>query len=366
MRFALSLPVLLLLTACPYAQQTFGPAASEFDKPSASIQGSPFPQSPDPQFTASIGGTVFDINEGVVPSARVTLLTQSGIAERVEMADSIGLFYFKSLPAGIFKIRIVAPGLEPFESYEITLHVGEKYHLPKIALPIAVARVNLTVTVTEEQLAEEQVHAQIHQRILGIFPNFYTSFLWNAAPLKPKQKFLLAFRAATDPVSFANPTLLAGIQQARNTYSGYGQGAQGYAKRYGGDYGDLFIGHMLGGAVLPSIFRQDPRYFYQGTGNIRSRGWHAVSSAFICRGDNGHLQFNYSHILGNLAAGGISNLYRPEENRGFLLAIDNALLHSAALAGANLAREFALRNITTKVPTYANGKQQPVTESPKP
>jgi hypothetical protein len=127
----------------------------------------------------------------------------------------------------------------------------------------------------------------------------------------------------------------------------------------------LFKGRAYS-VVLPSIFHQDPRYFYQGTGRIRSRAWHAVSSAFICRGDNGHLQFNYSHILGNLAAGGISNLYRPEENRGFLLAIDNALLHSAALVGANLAREFALRNITTKVPAYADGKQQPATESPKP
>ena len=72
---------------------------------------------------------------------------------------------------------------------------------------------------------------------------------------------------------------------------------------------------MLGAAVLPSILHQDPRYFYQGSGSIGSRAWHALSSAFICRGDNGNRQFNFSHILGNFAAGGISNLYRPDNDR---------------------------------------------------
>jgi hypothetical protein len=271
MRFALSLPLLLLLSSTPYAQQTSSPTITESDLPNAPDGESPFPQSPDPQSTASISGTVLDINEGLVPSAQITLETQSGITEHVETADGVGFFSFKNLAAGAFKVRIIAPGLEPFESYEITLHAGERYQLPKIALPIAVAKVDLSVTVTEGQLAEEQVHAQLQQRVLGIFPNFYTSFIWNAAPLKPKQKFHLAFRAATDADSFLNAGLLAGIQQADNSYPDYGQGAEGYAKRYCADYGDLFIGHMLSGAVFSSIFHQDPRYFYQGTGSVRSR-----------------------------------------------------------------------------------------------
>ena len=119
---------------------------------------------------------------------------------------------------------------------------------------------------------------------------------------------------------------------------------------------------MLGAAVLPTILHQDPRYFYQGTGNFKSRIWHALSSAFICRGDNGKLEFNYSHIGGNFAAGAISNLYRPDSDRGVVLAIDNALLHTAANAAGNLAREFALRDITSKVPAYAKGKHQPTVE----
>ena len=346
------------------AQQIHDPAVGETpDLPNAPGRESPSPQSPSPQSTSTISGYVFDINGGRVPGAKVTLVPlkdQSGIAEQVETADDTGFFSFKDLPAGTFKIRIAARDFEPYESYEITLHPRENRQLPIIALPIATSTVNIQVTVTEEQIAEEQVSAQIHQRVFGVFPNFYTSFIWNAAPLKPKQKFRLAFRSATDPVTFFTTGFLAGIQQARDTYPDYGQGAVGYGKRYGADYGDIFIGRMLGAAVFPSLFHQDPRYFYQGTGSIPSRAWHALSSAFLCRGDNGRRQFNYSHILGNFAAGGISNLYRPEDDRGVALAIDNALLHTATNAAGNLAREFALKDITTKIPAYAKGRPKPV------
>ena len=358
--------LLLWLSATLYAQQTSVSPAAEARLPDAPGREFIFPQSPNSVSTASISGTVLDINEGMVSGAKVTLEAQSGTAERVLTSDSVGFFSFNNLPAGTFKIKITAANLGGFESYEITLHAGERYHLPKIALPLATAAVDVTVTATEEELAEEQVQAQVHQRVLGVFPNFYTSFVWNAAPLKPRLKFKLAIRSATDPVTFFTTGFLAGVQQARDTYSDYGQGAEGYAKRYGADYGDIFIGRMLGAAVFPTLFHQDPRYFYQGTGSITSRAWHALSSAFICRGDNGNLQFNASHILGNFAAGGISNLYRPEDDRGIALAIDNALLHTAANAAGNLAREFALRNITTKIPSYAKGKPPLTPESPKP
>lgn len=353
------------VSPAPRAQEP-NPVIQETDLPDAPGWTSFSPQSSTLQFTASISGYVFDINGGLVPGAKVTLQSQSGIPDRVETVDDTGFFIFKNLPAGSFKIRITAADLEPYESYEFTIHARENRQLPIVALPIATANVNVQVTVTEEQIAEEQVTAQMQQRVFGVFPNFYTSFLWNAAPLKPKQKFRLAIRSATDPVTFFTTGFLAGIQQARDTYPDYGQGAEGYAKRYGADYTDLFVGRMLGGAVFPSLFRQDPRYFYQGTGSITSRAWHALSSAFICRGDNGHRQFNYSHILGNFAAGGISNLYRPDENRGVALAINNALLHTAANAAGNLAREFALKEITTKIPAYAKGKQKPPAEPPNP
>ena len=345
-----------------HAQQTFAPAAVE-----SGLPNSPGSELPSPQIaTATISGTVRDINGGTVLDAKATLQSLGGQPERLETADNFGFFLFKNLPAGKYKVRITAADLETYESDEITVHTGENHQLPLIALPIASAKITVTVTVTQEQLAQEQVSGQLQQRVFGIFPNFYTSFLWNAAPLKSKQKFRLAFRSAVDPVTFFTTSTLAGIQQARDTYPDYGQGAAGYAKRYGADYTDIFAGRMLGAAVFPSLFRQDPRYFYQGTGSITSRAWHALSSAFICRGDNGRRQFNYSHILGNFAAGGLSNLYRPEGDRGVALAVDNALLHTATNAAGNLAREFALKNITTKIPVYAKGKQGPDTKPVKP
>jgi hypothetical protein len=344
------------------AQQTFGPATVESDLPNSPGSELPSQQSA----TATISGTVRDINGGIVLEAKATLESLGGQPERLETADSIGFFLFRNLPAGSYKVRITAPDLESYESYEITVRTGENHQLPLIALPIASAKITVTVTLTAEQLAQEQVSGQLQQRVFGIFPNFYTSFLCNAEPLKTKQKFRLAFRTAVDPITFFTPTTLAGIQQARDTYPDYGQGAAGYAKRYAADYTDLFVGRMLGSAVFPSLFHQDPRYFYQGTGSITSRVWHALSAAIICRGDNGRRQFNYSHVLGNFAAGSISNLYRPEEDRGVSLTVHNALLHTATNAAGNLAREFALKNITTKIPAYAKGKQRPGTEPAKP
>jgi hypothetical protein len=356
----------LSFSATLYAQQAPGPTAGEADLPDAPGRESFSPQLLGPQSAASISGIVLDVNDGLVPDAKIILETQNGQVERVTSADGSGLFSFNNLTAGIFKVRITAPGLQSFESNEITLHAGERYQMPQIALPIASASINVTVTTTQVEIAQEQVIAEIKQRVFGIFPNFYTSFIWDAAPLKPKQKFHLAFRAALDPVTFFTTGMLSGIQQALDAYPEYGQGAEGYAKRYGADFGDLFIGRMIGAAVLPTILHQDPRYFYQGTGSIKSRAWHALSAAFVCRGDNGHTQFNYSHILGNLAAGGISNLYRPDANRGVGLVFDNALLHTAANATGNLVREFGLRKITTKVPSYAKGKPEPATVSAAP
>jgi hypothetical protein len=348
-----------------YTQELSKLITDEADLPDAPSFASS-PQSSNRQSTATISGYVTDVNGGIVPTARITLQSQEGLPDRTEPADATGFFSFNNLPAGTFKIKVTATDLQPYESFEIPLRAGENRQLPIIALPIATSNVTVQVVVTQEQVANEQVTAQIQQRVFGIFPNFYTSFVWDAAPLNPKQKFRLAFRSATDPVTFFTTGFLAGIQQARDTYPDYGQGAEGYAKRYGADYADIFVGRMLGAAVLPSILHQDPRYFYQGSGSFGSRTWHALSSAFICRGDNGKRQFNFSHILGNFAAGSISNLYRPDNDRGIVLAIDNALLHTAANAAGNLAREFALKNITTKVTSNGKAKQKPTVESPNP
>jgi hypothetical protein len=225
--------------------------------------------------------------------------------------------------------------------------------MPPISLAIAGTTSEVRVSVTNYELAEEQVKIEETQRVLGVIPNFYVSYRQDALPLRSKQKFELAWKTSVDPVTFAATGAFAGVQQAQNEFSGYGQGAKGYAKRYGASYGDAFIGTMIGGAILPSVFKQDPRYFYKGTGSTRSRILYALANAVICKGDNGHWQIDYSGILGALAAGGISNLYYPASSRnGAGLTFENTLIGIGGSAVANLFQEFLVRKLTP----HAQGK----------
>jgi hypothetical protein len=320
-------------------------------------------QAPEPQSTATIGGVVLDIREALVANARITLETLTGSVQQTETSDNSGAFLFKNVPPGNYKVRIVSPGLEGFVSNEITLHPGEKHELPRIALPIAPNTADINVTATQDQIATEQIHAQIQQRAFGIFPNFYTSYLWNPAPLRAKHKFYLALRSTTDPVNFISPAIVAGVQQYRGTYKGYGDGIEGYAKRYGADYGNVVIGRFIGAAILPSLFRQDPRYFYQGSGGVTSRSIHAVGSTFVTRGDNGRNQPNFSYLLGISAAAAITNLYYPDNDRTAGTIVANVFIRIGTHSAGNLAREFISRRITTKVPDYAQGKEETPTKN---
>lgn len=239
---------------------------------------------------------------------------------------------------------------------DIKLHAGDFRIVSQIVLPIAAASTEVRVFADRDQLAEEQVHIAVQQRVLGVFPNFYSSYDWNAPPMGPKQKFQLALRAMIDPMAFAGAAGVAGAEQYYDIFPGYGGGIEGYAKRYGAAYANDFSGRMFSSAIFPSIFHQDPRYFYKGSGSIRSRALYAMSAAFIARGDNGRWQPNYSEILGNFAAGALSNLYYPSASRGMSLTIGNGLIETAGRAGTNLVREFLLKRLTSKVPDYANGK----------
>ena len=354
--------VLLLVTFCLIrtlpAQTVHGPSASDTELPNAPGRSTLDGQVQEQQGTGSIGGLVMDINGGLVPGAKITLLEHGRMDERIVTSETNGRFSFGDLAAGRFKLTITAPGLETFVSSEISLRPGEHHELPRIDLPIAATSTDVNVVVTQTELAEEQVKSELKQRAFGIFPNFYSSYIWDAAPLSSKQKFELATRSITDPVTFVLVGAASGVEQARNTFPGYGQGAKGYAKRYGAGYADDAIARMLGSAVLPSLLHQDPRYFYMGTGSVKARAIYAIRSAFITKADSGKWQPNYSYVGGAFAAGGISNLYHSGGDRGAGLTFRNGGLNLAGHAADNLLREFLLRKITPKVPDYENGKPE--------
>jgi hypothetical protein len=172
--------------------------------------------------------------------------------------------------------------------------------------------------------------------------------------LSPKQKFELAWKTTVDPITFGLTGVIAGVEQATNAFGGYGQGAQGYAKRYAATYADSVASTFIGSAMLASIFKQDPRYFYKGSGSRRSRILYAIANSVICKGDNGHWQADYSSILGSLAAAGISNLYYSAKDRhDAALTFENTLIGIGSAAAANLLQEFVIRKLTHNAPNYA-------------
>jgi hypothetical protein len=306
----------------------------------------PLPPQAQTESVGTIGGTVLDPNGNFVVSATITLEHPGNTAELELRSDHDGHFLFTGVPAGPFQVTIAAEGFGIREEVGV-LHTGETLEMPHLALAIAGATTEVQVRVTTYELAEEQIKVQETQRVLGVIPNFYVTYDPAALPLTPKQKFELAWKTSVDPVTFAATGAVAGVQQASDGFKGYGQGSPGYAKRFGANYADSVIGNMIGGAILPSILKQDPRYFYKGSGSKRSRVLYALANAVVCKGDNGHWQPDYSGILGSLAAGGISNLYYPASSRnGAQLTFENTLLGIAGSGIGNLFQEFLVRRLT--------------------
>jgi len=294
-----------------------------------------------------ICGTVLDANGAEVEGATVVLESASGRDQRGATTDGNGFFRFSSVAPGAFKVSVTAKGFSNWSSEGLTLRPNEDYDLPPVGLRIAMSTTEVEVAFTRRDMAEEEIHEEEQQRVLGAIPNFYVSYSRDPEPLSSGQKYRLAWRTSIDPISIVISAGIAGVEQSQNAFSGYGQGAEGYAKRFGAVYADGFASTFLADAVFPSLLHQDPRYFYRGTGSIRSRALFAIASVVICKGDNGHWQPNYSNVLGNLAAAGISNVYYPASDReGAELTIRNSLIGTGAGAVGALFQEFLVKRIS--------------------
>ncbi len=337
--------------------------------------------------TARIHGLVTDVGGALVPGATIKLQEKKSKTGRLSAtpkpgdledlytplrettAGSGGEFEFHDLPAGTYRALISAKGLEPFLTDRIELSAGQHFEVPTVALPIATAGLAMTVYATSSQVADAELKLETHQRVLGLAPNYYESFVWNAAPLNTRQKFYLATKSRTDPFILLPTAIRAGIETGRDTYPGWGQDAASYGKRFAAAYGDALFGRFIGAAILPSIFHQDPRYFYMGPAQpTSSRFWHAISSGVVARGDNGRPQPNYSHILGNASAGALSTVYHPAGTSAGSLAARNAIFGVAGGALQGLVREFLFNHFTHNVPGYAKGKpaDEPKSAAPNP
>ncbi len=310
----------------------------------------PATQLPDAPSVSVLSGTVTDTDQATISSAHITLEDAQGKTTSTTQSDATGAFSFSAVLPGKYLVRITAPGFASWKIEDVVIHPGENLVLPPILLGVESIRSTVDA-ITQEDLAEQQISAEVKQRIIGILPNFYVSYIPNAAPLTRKQKFKLALKVTIDPVTFFTTGVTAGIEQWQGDFEGYGQGFSGYAQRYGATYGDRVTSTFFGAALLPSLLHQDPRYFYRGHGRIITRALYAISTVVICKGDNGHWQPNYSNVLGNLAAGGVSSLYYPNsEKRDAQVTVDNILIGVGTGAIGTLFQEFLLKHLTHGVP----------------
>jgi Carboxypeptidase regulatory-like domain len=302
------------------------------------------PAGTDASQTAAKGnivGTILDQSGSVAAGAVVRLTSADKSFSREVVSGDNGQYSFSSVPPGPFDLSVNSAGFGD-KAFTGELASGQTLLVPPIVLSIATVVTGVKVTVDPVEVATEEVKEQEHQRVLLFIPNFYVTYHADAPPLTTKLKYKLAWKSSTDPVNLFGTAFFAGLQQAGDEYPEFGQGAQGYGKRYGTAYADVIASTFLSGAVFPSLLKQDPRYFYKGTGSMRSRIWRAVSNSIICKGDNGRWQANYSNIAGSFAGAAISSTYYPTTNRASVV-LSNGFIRMGESSLAGIMQEFVVR-----------------------
>jgi hypothetical protein len=303
------------------------------------------------QNTAVVQGEVVDSNGGLVPNATVTLsfdppIAGAGADERRTLTDNAGRFFFGGTVEGSFHLNVTAEGFAPGAVAGKVLG-GETDELPRIVLRLAATNTEVSVTATQEEIAEAEVKVEEKQRVAGFVPNYFVTYSKNVVPLTAKQKYDLGLHVVFDPTNLVFAGARAGVEQGLDVYSGWGQDWAGFGQRYGAAIADSTIETMLRGSVFPALFHQDPRYFYKGTGTKWERTRYALETAVVTHGDNGRLQPNYSDLAAGLSAGAISNVYYPASNRnGVGLTFANGFLSIAGVGIGHILQEFVFKRLT--------------------
>ena len=297
--------------------------------------------------TGSIQGTVVDVGDDPVSDAAVVLQAPAG--ERLAaVSKDDGSFAFPAVRPGIvYQITVTAEGFAESNS-SVTVEPGHDTTLPVVKLRILAVQRAVTVSYSSKEVATQQLKAEEQQRILRFIPNTYVVYDPHPEPLTAKMKFHMAYKSLTNPFFFGRTTAWAGFQQARDNPSEWQQGAEGYGKRLGAGFADAATGSLITNAILPSLLHQDPRYFYQGTGTKWSRARHAMSAPFVCKGDNGAWQPNYSQWGGSLISYSISTAYYPSSDRTAGHVFQTFGIDMGLHVVSSLAQEFIFNKLTSK------------------
>ena len=305
--------------------------------------------------TGMIRGIIIDQTGVTVTGAHIKLTRDDDKSAVLETdSDEDGQFLFVNVAPGPFELTISSDGLAT-QVLAGTLQPAETHVIPSVRMLLARQLTEVTVTLPTVELAQEQIRDEEKQRVLGFIPNFYASYVPNAAPLSRRQKFELAWKSSTDPMTFVAVGALAGVYHGANRWKDYGTGAEGYVKRYGAVYANTLSGTYIGSAILPSLLKQDPRYFYRGKGTKWSRLRYAVSNTFMCKGDNGQWQPNYSNVGGAFLSGGLAYAYYPVSARhGSGLLLSTVAIRLTETTVASLFQEFVVTRFTPSLRTRSN------------
>jgi hypothetical protein len=295
-----------------------------------------------------IMGTVVDTRAAPVAHATVRLSLDAREPDRETQSSDAGEFAFSNVAPGPFQLSVTAPGFS-VRTMTGELRASEELKLPLTTLAVAAFDTAVIVTPTQAEVAQAQVKEEEKQRIIGIFPNYFVNYDADAAPLNVSQKFELTWKGFVDPVAFVSTAVGAAIDQARHLNKGFGQGASGYLKRYGASYADFATERVIGKVLMPTLFKQDPRYFYKGTGSKRARFFYAVSRSVICRGDNKEPQVCYSSLISHIGADVLTNYYYPPIDRDSARQVfETTAIGIGGRAVENLFQEFIARKLTAK------------------
>ncbi|HVO62448.1 MAG TPA: carboxypeptidase-like regulatory domain-containing protein [Terriglobales bacterium] len=293
-----------------------------------------------------IAGTVVDVSNDPVPDATVVLQGPSGDTHKVVTKDD-GAFSFEDVTPGIaYQITVTAEGLSEWKS-TVTVEPGQNKTLTDVRLRPATVQRAVTVGYSAKEVAAQQLKVEEQQRMLRVIPNMFVTYESHAEPLTPRMKFHLVYKTLTHPSFFVLMAAWAGVLQAADTPD-WPKNAEGYGKRFGANLAGGAVEVLFTNGILASALHQDPRYFYQGTGTKKSRVRHAILAPFVCQGDNGVSQPNYSQWGGLLVSGALANAYYPESNRGAGLVFKNFGINMGFHVALGLAQEFIFSKFTSR------------------
>jgi Carboxypeptidase regulatory-like domain len=296
--------------------------------------------------SGTVLGRVLDVNEDPVANATVVLQRPDGDHVNVVTMDD-GAFAFHDLTPGIaYQITVTAQAYGDWSS-SVIVEPGQEKTLSDIKLRIVAMHRAVTVNYSPQEVAAQQLKEEEHQRVLGFIPNIFVTYEPHPEPPTAKMKFHLTYKGLTHPTFFAFEALWAGVEQAADL-TDYRLGTRGYGERFGANLASGASEGLFANAILPSLLHQDPRYFYHGSGTKGSRVWHAFSAPFVCQGDNGKLQPNYSQMGGSLISAALSNTYYPASARGAGLVFTNFGTSIGLHVALGLAQEFLLGKFTSR------------------